>query len=196
MNIDAAPREREQRLENVGLAQIGRQPVYLRKQAGLRNGRMVEKRQRGLRPLPEPAWMRGPRARDLVAKIEREQRRDPCQIVADQPVVDPLDAHFAMSGVAPVQLRSAAYEPARVGSLDAEERVRRYEIAGSLLQFRFDVEENDRVRIARSDDRPPQQIEVRSALQSGKPRRPSVPGQSLLQFDGPRVALENLEGIE
>src|SRR2546429_2769909 len=111
----------------------------------LRNERVMERRQRVLRPSKVPIGMARPRHIERFGERERERKFLHLELVEDHAVVDAQDTGPLPVAVIP-ELASLLLDLRRADSTDAPELLGEREVDRGLLTRRIDVQEHDVLR--------------------------------------------------
>src|SRR5579862_3003594 len=169
---------------------VGRKLVELRKERCVRYRRMVEKRQRVLRPGPKPVRVRRPFDVELVAEIKRKLHALALDLVEDDAIVDAFYANLASALVLSKELLSAHDQRRRTDGIDAEQYFARREVRISLLRGRIEIHQDNVFGIVLSEHDPLGEREEIVAREPGEPARPvEIETLDRLQGRVPRVAL-------
>src|ERR1700686_2623873 len=117
----------------------------------LRNERVMERRQRVLRPSKVPIGMARPRHVERLGEREREREILRLELVEDHAVVDAQDARPLPVAVVP-ELTSLLLDLRRTDGADAPELLGEREVDRGLLVRRIDVQEHDVLRRKARED--------------------------------------------
>src|SRR5207302_8535849 len=93
LDVHSSSGKREERLENISLETIGN-AVEIRNERRFRNGSVIEKRKRILRPHPVPIRMRHPFDIQLPAVIKRNRDVLADQLVKYNTIIDTLNPYI------------------------------------------------------------------------------------------------------
>src|SRR6266487_3857612 len=158
----------------------------------LRNERVMEGRQRVLRPSKVPIGMARPRHIERFGERERERKFLRLELVENHPVVDAQDTGALPVAVVP-ELASLLLDAGRTDSADAPELLGEREVDRGLLMRRIDVQEHDVLRRKPREDRLAENPAVALEVE---PREKVAEPVSLRRDVRQGAGLVNLERIE